>query len=376
MTSAAPHVFDQRLAARTVPDAGFKLTFNPQSTFSTFQQFFMFLSKYPAREDYPRHTTGLSSIEKDPTGKVVILRKNATLRDALQAFATEGISGCPVLDHGDRYVGFVDLLDIVAYTVKLFCWDCRTRTSADFANFFDKNKRFAAATISDFGILERIGKNSLLTLHENSSLLHVLETMLDEKQRRIPLMNSWGQLCGIITSSMMISTISQNLDYLGEAGDITVSNFFEDLNYWVDLCRDTDEAHVAFEKMVSNNRTGLPVVNASGHLVDSLTVRDLRGIGTNGERFKNLWLTVRDFKEQSRFLYPDQTPWRPIVCTRDSTVRDVLVQMADGNIHRVYVVNNMSVPIPLRVIGQRDILKVLLREYRRTPAPLKPTATA
>jgi len=369
--TASPHMFDQRLSTSVIPDAGFKLVVNPQASFSTFQQLFMFLSKYPAKEEYPRHTTGRVALEKDTTGKCVIIRKNASIRDTFQMFAAEGISGAPVLDANDKYVGFVDLLDLVSYITKLFCWDTPTRTMADFASFFDKNRRFSTAVVSDFGILDRVGKPSVLTLHENSSLLHVIEAMLDEKQRRIPLMNGWGQLSGIITSSMLISTIGQNLDCLAEAGEIKVNSFFEELNYWVDSCREGDEAHTAFEKMVSCNRTGLPVLNASGHLVDTLSVRDLRGIGTSAERFKMLWNTVSQFKDQSRLQFADQTPWRPIVCTRDSTVRDVLVSMADGDIHRVYVVSRVEVPIPLRVIGQRDILKVLLRTYRQAPASLK-----
>jgi CBS domain-containing protein len=363
-TGVSPHMFDQRLTSSVIPDAGFKLTLNPNASFSTFQQLFMFLSKYPAKEEYPRHTTGSVALEKDTTGKCVIIRKNAPIRDVFNLFAAEGISGAPVLDANDKYCGFVDLLDLVSYITKLFCWDTPTRTMSDFANFFDKNRRFASAVVSDFGILDRVGKPTVMTLHENSSLLHVLESMLDEKQRRIPLMNSWGQLCGIITSSMLISTIGQNLDFLAEAGQIKVGSFFDELNYWVDSCRETDEAHSAFEKMVSTNRTGLPVLNNIGHLVDSLSVRDLRGIGTSAERFKLLWSKVSEFKAQVRIQFPDQTPWRPIICTRDSTVRDVLVLMADGDIHRVYVVANVDTPIPLRVIGQRDILKVLLRTYR------------
>jgi CBS-domain-containing membrane protein len=374
--TASPHIFDQRLSSSVVPDAGFKLLLNPNAVWGTFQQLFMFLSKYPAKDEYPRHTTGTMALEKDSTGKCIIIRKNALVRDVFKLFATEGISGAPVLDSHDKYCGFVDLLDLVSYVTKLFCWDTRTRTAADFSTFFEKNRRFATALVSDFGILDRVGKPRVLTLHENSSLLHVLETILDERQRRVPLMNTWGQLSGIITSSMLISTIGQNLEFLAEAGDIQVTSFYDELNYWVDSCRDTDEAHSAFEKMVSTNRTGLPVLNQSGVLVDTLSMRDLRGIGTNAERFRQLWSTVTDFKAQTRINYPLQTPWRPIVCTRESTIRDVLRLMCDGDIHRVFVVGDIANPIPLRVVSQRDLLKVLLRTYRQTPAPLKPTVTS
>jgi len=35
-----------------------------------------------------------------------------------------------------------------------------------------------------------------------------------------------------------------------------------------------------------------------GNLVDTLSVRDLRGIGSNAQNFMRLWLPVKAFKEE------------------------------------------------------------------------------
>ena len=40
----------------------------------------------------------------------------------------------------------------------------------------------------------------------------------------------------------------------------------QELNHWVDSCNENDETHVAFQKMVSCNRTGLPVVDSKGYI--------------------------------------------------------------------------------------------------------------
>jgi len=40
-------------------------------------------------------------------------------------------------------------------------------------------------------------------------------------------------------------------------------------------------------------------------LVDVLTVRDLRGIGNNANRFKRLFLSVKAFKEYTRYILAD-----------------------------------------------------------------------
>lgn len=103
------------------------------------------------------------------------------------------------------------------------------------------------------------------------------------------------------------------------------------------------------------------MINAAGYLVDSISVRDLRGIGTQVEHFERLWHTVKQYKEEVRKEFPRQTPKTPIAVTLNDDVQTVIQRMDDGNIHRVFVVekeaeNQLK---PLHVITQRDVLKLI-----------------
>ena len=51
-------------------------------------------------------------------------------------------------------------------------------------------------------------------------------------------------------------------------------------------------ALTAFKLMVTHNCSGLAVVNAAGELVDTVSVRDLRGMGATAENWTNLWSSV------------------------------------------------------------------------------------
>ena len=114
--------------------------------------------------------------------------------------------------------------------------------------------------------------------------------------------------------------------------------------------------------------TGLGVTNSEGSLVDTLSVRDLRGMGVNAEHFERLWHTVARYKEEVRRDFKRQTPPKPIHVTRDDTLRHVITRMDDGNIHRVFVVEKQrreggsgeELWRPTHVITQRDVMRFLL----------------
>lgn len=324
-----------------------------------------------AKEDYPRSTTGTIALEKDAAGKAVICRKDDLLSKVLKILTTEGFLGLPVLNDDDEYIGFIDMLDMVSYVCRLFSREQRMRSVQEFESFFSSSRRFRRATVGDVDVLYRENKAVVHPLHEESSLLHVLEVLVHQRMRRVPLVDSGGDVTGLITTSMMISTLSQNMDYLEDFCDIKVRDLIPDLGWWVDTINESSTAISAFTKMVDNDRYALPVVNDRGVIVDNISIRDLRGIGCNAERFRDLWSSVRDFKEAARKQFPAQTPFSPIVVTKDDTIGDVLRKMDDGNIHRVFVVADIDKPIPEHVISQYDVLKALLKKYRHSPSLVK-----
>jgi len=113
--------------------------------------------------------------------------------------------------------------------------------------------------------------------------------------------------------------------------------------------------------MIQHNISGLAVVNSAGELVDTISVRDLRGMGVTADNWNRLWDNVLDFKTSCRKMFPAQTPAKPIYVTKNDSIHKVIKSMDDGNIHRIWVCEMRGgKPIPTHVISQRDILRFML----------------
>jgi CBS domain-containing protein len=189
---------------------------------------------------------------------------------------------------------------------------------------------------------------------------------------RVPILcASDAKVTGILTQSMIISLIDQELFRFGSICDVPVSQITQALCSKIECVNINSTAAEAFRKMMSMDISGLPVVNDVGELQDTISVRDLRGIGPTGNNFDILFNSIGVFKEKCRRLFPSQTPTFPIYVTRDDTFARVILNMRDGNIHRIVVcaLNANNRPIPTHVITQRDILRFLLYKFGMSPAP-------
>lgn len=90
---------------------------------------------------------------------------------------------------------------------------------------------------------------------------------------------------------------------------------------------ETDSALAAFKTMVSSNVSGLAVVDSSGRLVDTISVRDLRGMGASAADWTALWLSVKEFKQLCRQKFPQQTPDKPITVSGKDTLETLIKKM-------------------------------------------------
>jgi len=331
--------------------------------------FLCWLVRYPVERNHPRPTTDTVPLKK--SGDAVVCSNNDKLIDVLQKLVVEGFLALPVLSsHDNRVIGFIDLLDIVWYTLWSFgAW--REEQSKEGAQVAESKERFSEylslerfrnALISD--VMGRPGfgtRNLPLNVYRGFSLLHPVEIMARLSAHRIAITNAERKVTGILTQSMVISLLDQHLDRLGSLCSHTVTEMLPGLSDELCAINETDMALSAFKMMVQHNVNGLAVVNANGELVDTISVRDLRGIGVTADRWTDLWRSVKEFKAICRQNFPQQTPAQPIFVTKDSTMEQVIKAMDDGNIHRIFVceVRNEK-PIPTHCISQRDVFRFLL----------------
>jgi CBS domain-containing protein len=198
-------------------------------------------------------------------------------------------------------------------------------------------------------------------VYRGVSLLQALEIFANTNIQRIPVLNRRHRVVGMVTQSMAISLLTQNLNLLGPLKDLKVSEILPHLKKEVLSVREDQKAIEAMNKIVKENVSGLAVVDGNGLLVDTISVRDFRGIGNDAAKFKRLYLTVAQYKNELRKEFTTQTPKEVLYVTPNDSFARVIELMDDGNIHRVFVAEQAGDKVkPSAIISQGDVLRFLV----------------
>jgi len=277
---------------------------------------------------------------------------------------TEGFLSGPVLDENRRYKDVIDMLDLVTFTLEQFSSLGLEWTDANWQRFMDSERKFVDATADD--VLKFHNQPRTYPTYRGCSLLQALEIFANTNIRRIPVVSRQDRVVGMVTQSMVVSLLTQNLNLLGSLKDKRVSEMESILAPQQKLLfvKEDQRAVDAFKIMSDNNVSGLPILDTNGLLVDSISIRDLRVIGTNAARWRRLHQTVKEFKEIARQEFPAQTPQAPITVTANDTVKTIIEKMDDGNIHRVFLAEpaNGGRFKCKAVISQGDLLRFIAKE--------------
>jgi len=340
------------------------------------------LARLPVECNHPRSLIN----SKDPqltihrSGDVMVLPITDKLIDAFKKLVTEGFSSAPVIDNNNQYIGFIDLLDIAWYCVQKFgAWreqeklvDEKQRN--DYWSRYISTQPFNSISVGDvFNRPAWVNRNFFNPIYTGFSTLYPIEFMARTGCHRMALINNQNKIISILTQSMVISLFDQNLNQFPSLRNYKVRRLLPGLTSTLITCNDNDLAIDAFQKIIENKIRGLPIIDKKGILVDTISIRDLRVIGTNTQNYYRLWSTVLELKHIVRKEFSQQTPHKPITVTKEDTFEAVLRKMDDGNIHRVYVVenNNNGDPIPSHVISQRDILRFVLHRIGLAPTTVE-----
>jgi len=287
------------------------------------------------------------------------INKNQTVAILFRTLIQNNILSLPVTNNKGKYYGSVNMLDIVTLVCQLF-ENWKNFSIKDLETLFQQESKFTKTLVGDIMSHPVKKQTPFHPVHTGMSLFTVWEILAKEELHRVPVIARGEETVqDIITQSMMIDFLWQNINQIGTAANTKVSQFEPPL---VALFTVNQSSKVieAFREMMNYNVSGLAVVDNAGKLVDNISMRDLRGLGWEPSSFWRLWYNVTDFKsrlkDETRFV-----PEKPVVVTANSTMGEVIEHMASKHIHRVFVVDDVKTMVPTRVITQTDVLKQLLK---------------
>jgi CBS-domain-containing membrane protein len=190
-----------------------------------------------------------------------------------------------------------------------------------------------------------------------SGTLSVLEQMARLGVHRVPIISRSGVVLGLVTQSMFISFISQQMSVrLGRLKETRVCEFLASLTGKAFTVTDSTLAINAFKLMAHLGVAALGVVNREGVLVGTISATDLSGMGCNAKHFERLWHPMSLF-----LLERIPSNSKPATVFVMDTLETVINKMDDGNVHIVFVVGQQidQQLVPLHAITQRDVLRVV-----------------
>lgn len=111
------------------------------------------------------------------------------------------------------------------------------------------------------------------------------------------------------------------------------------------------EAAKAFEMLIDEKVSALPVLDESGRLITSFSGSDLKGAET-GQLFKTLQSSVVNFLKTAELrMRPGQAGRRVLTCRVGEGLFDVMGRLVTHRVHRMWVVNDKGVCIGVVAFG-------------------------
>jgi CBS domain-containing protein len=287
------------------------------------------------------------------TGGVISLSKKTPADEALRTLVDNGILSAPVVDEWGKFVGMVDHMAIMSYSLDIFNTVFRPNRFSD--AYLSKKRQFRNTTVWE--IMCRSGDSNNASVLEDFSLFHALELMAVGGHHRLAVVDSENFVTGLITQSSICDYLLDNVDKM--AREMRTEKAYN-LRPWniVATMPVTRRAVNAFKLMKDENLTSVGIVDENSRLVDVLSSRDLRGINPDSLTFRFLWNTIDFFKDQVREQCPS-VPTRPITVTPSTNLEQVLRAYRTNHIHRVFVLSETD-RRPIDVISMTDILRYVV----------------
>jgi CBS domain-containing protein len=299
------------------------------------------------------------------------VRPDDLVDQALQKMAKHDLTALPVVEPSTGTApgtikGFVDVVDLVAFlatvgtrtmTNPYGAGESRSLATDDIAMLHRRSKEFRITNTVE--ISDYCKRNPLHKVNQGMPAKDLINFFgkTNENIHRVAVVDDNHNLIGVLTQSMLLRCISDDLSKMREINDVKANSLrMTEVNKLATVAADMT-AFDAFMKMHKENLSSVAVVSGNGEIFENLSATDLKGALTD---FKRLLLPVRDYLAATRALVLAKKRTEGLVhCDRDRSLVEVLRLINEALVHRVYVVDEQRKPVG--VVSLTDIYHSLQR---------------
>jgi CBS domain-containing protein len=271
--------------------------------------------------------------------------------DVLRILREKQIHAVPVYDEQEqRYIGFISMLDIVDAVSYLSKSQTQLENivqhKLNIYQFIEKEfEIFSNQPLTEFVDLSDC--NPWNPVRDTDHLSKVAELFgADINLHRVPVINHEGNVVGIITQSMFINFIVENMTRVPDTVLNKPISEFSQLKFGEVQCiHFKDKALEAFQLMGKKEISGIAVVDNEGKLVGCISVSDLKGSQIDHNLFADLYKPIDQYLLAYRQDFQRDKSLNPIWCTENVALREVLMSVSKNKVHRMIVVDIENKPI-------------------------------
>lgn len=274
----------------------------------------------------------------------IVVKHTDSIADVLKVLQEQNILSAPVYSaETDRFIGLVDVLDLVVFLVSL-SHGASTRTE-DFKRGFQRPVYQACG-------LSR--NNPFYPIAECSTMEEALTNFLSQGVHRLPIVDSSNRIRALVCQLDAVCFLLRV-----EAQSPEIKDVFDQSLRALKLAHKqtlvtvpADEPLIScFALLALNKINGLAIVDKTGRLVGSLCAMDLAGV--TEENWIDLSISVGEF------VYSKVRLGSAIFCKPEHTLRQMLQIAVTGKVHRVFVVDEEIKPIG--VVTFTDALRAVMQ---------------
>jgi len=278
--------------------------------------------------------------------QLVDVEANECILDAFTKITEARVLSVPVYDdRRQKYIGFLDLVDIVHHFLE-------TLTQVEASQGYSAFKaRFSKIKCKD--VMDLSGRNPYNPVADEDPLGAVISMMNEAEVHRVPVVDDGGELVSLLSQSRIVAFLTNHVLKIPYAHK-TMEELHLGLRPVVSVI-DSDLTVKGFELIRKEKISGIGMVNAAGELKGVLSVTDLRSIGYDDKLFQRLYMPVGEFLELALESNPKK-PKTPIVISPQDTLAQVLDVLAKTGLHRLYIVDEARKPIG--IVSLTDIIRL------------------
>jgi len=278
--------------------------------------------------------------------QLIVTDTTSSVSEVLAVLAENTILSVPVVERRDssvKYIGFVDVLDILVLVVKI-------------TDLLEGNlHEFFSNPFFETPILEAIDPTvcQWSPIQETTNLLDTLLAFQKSYgQHRLPITDEEGRAVGVLSQSDMVRLANANILLLGDKVKLTVEEL--ELVHPVIAVRHTAKTIDALRILVENRVHGVAVVeHQTNKLIANLSASDFRGM-----RRDDLALFDKSVMEFLKSMNSDRGGVKsPVWCPPLTTLSQVIALITSQNVHRVYIADEKQ--HALGVVSLSDIMRAL-----------------